>query len=43
MEQARLAMVDAFDLKYKNSAAPVLPLGVYTIPEVAWRARRRTR
>ena len=35
MEQARLAMVDAFDLKYKKSAAPVLPLGVFTIPEVS--------
>jgi NAD(P) transhydrogenase len=35
MEQARLAMVHAFDLKYKKSAAPVLPLGVFTIPEVS--------
>jgi NAD(P) transhydrogenase len=35
MEQARLAMVDAFDLKYKKSAAPVLPVGVFTIPEVS--------
>jgi len=35
MEQARLAMVDAFDLKYKKSAATVLPLGVFTIPEVS--------
>lgn len=35
IEQARLAMVDAFDLKYKKSAAPVLPLGVFTIPEVS--------
>jgi NAD(P) transhydrogenase len=35
MEQARLAMVDAFDLKYKTSAARVLPLGIYTIPEVS--------
>ena len=35
MEQARLAMVHAFDLKYKKTAAPVLPLGVFTIPEVS--------
>ena len=35
MEQARLAMVDAFDLRYKTSAARVLPLGIYTIPEVS--------
>ncbi len=35
MEQARVAMVDAFNLKYKKSAAPVLPLGVFTIPEVS--------
>jgi len=35
MEQARLAMVHAFDLKYKKSAARVLPVGVFTIPEVS--------
>jgi NAD(P) transhydrogenase len=35
MEQARLAMVHAFDLKYKKSVARVLPLAIYTIPEVA--------
>ena len=35
MEQARLAMVHAFELKYKKSAARVLPLGVFTIPEVS--------
>ena len=35
MEQARLAMVQAFDLKYKKSAARVLPVGVFTIPEVS--------
>ncbi len=35
MEQARLAMVHAFDLKYKTDIAPVLPYGIYTIPEVA--------
>ena len=35
MEQARLAMVHAFDLKYKKTAASVLPLGIFTIPEVS--------
>jgi len=35
MEQARLAMVHAFDLKYKRELAPVLPYGIYTIPEVS--------
>jgi len=35
MEQARVAMVHAFDLKYKTSVAPIFPLAVYTIPEVA--------
>jgi NAD(P) transhydrogenase len=36
MEQARVAMVHAFDLpKYKTRVAPVFPLAVYTIPEVA--------
>ncbi len=33
MEQARLAMTHAFDLKYKTNLAPVLPYGLYTIPE----------
>lgn len=35
MEQARVAMVHAFDLKYKARVAPIFPLTVYTIPEVA--------
>ncbi|HVE84509.1 MAG TPA: Si-specific NAD(P)(+) transhydrogenase [Myxococcales bacterium] len=35
MEQARIAVVHAFDLKYKTSLAPVLPYGIYTIPEVS--------
>jgi NAD(P) transhydrogenase len=35
MEQARLAIVHAFDLAYKKSLAPVLPYGIYTIPEVS--------
>jgi NAD(P) transhydrogenase len=33
MEQARLAMVHAFDLKYKQQVATLLPFGIYTIPE----------
>src|SRR6266850_1755269 len=35
MEQARVAMVHAFDLKYKTEVAPIFPLAVYTIPEIA--------
>ncbi len=35
MEQARVAMCHAFDLKYKTRVSPLLPIAVYTIPEVA--------
>jgi NAD(P) transhydrogenase len=35
MEQARIAMVHAFQLKYKESLAPILPYGIFTIPEVS--------
>ncbi|HXJ79254.1 MAG TPA: Si-specific NAD(P)(+) transhydrogenase [Candidatus Methylomirabilis sp.] len=35
MEQARVAMVHAFDLQYKERVSPVVPLAVYTIPEIA--------
>ena len=35
MEQARVAMVHAFDLRYKEQVSPVLPLAVYTIPEIS--------
>ena len=35
MEQARLAMVHAFNLEYKKEVAPILPYGIYTIPEVS--------
>lgn len=35
MEQARLAMVDAFHLGYKHDVAPILPYGIYTIPEAS--------
>lgn len=33
MEQARIAMVHAFDLQYKTGLATILPYGIYTIPE----------
>jgi NAD(P) transhydrogenase len=34
MEQARYAMIKAFNLEpYKKHIAPILPLGIYTIPE----------
>jgi NAD(P) transhydrogenase len=33
MEQARVAMVHAFNLKYKEHVAPILPTGIFTIPE----------
>jgi NAD(P) transhydrogenase len=35
MEQARIAMVHAFDLKYKQALPPILPYGIYTIPELS--------
>lgn len=35
MEQARVAMVHAFNLAYKESICPVLPLAIYTIPEIS--------
>ncbi len=35
MEQARVAMVHAFDFAYKESISPVLPLAIYTIPEIS--------
>jgi NAD(P) transhydrogenase len=35
MEQARVAMCHAFDLKYKSRVSPILPMAVYTIPEMA--------
>jgi NAD(P) transhydrogenase len=35
MEQARVAVCHAFDLRYKQQVANVLPYGVYTIPEIA--------
>jgi NAD(P) transhydrogenase len=35
MEQARVAVCHAFDLRYKQQVSPVLPYGVWTIPEIA--------
>jgi NAD(P) transhydrogenase len=35
MEQARVAMVHAFDLHYKERISAVIPLAVYSIPEIA--------
>ena len=35
MEQARVAMVHAFDLHYKVYVSPIVPLAVYTVPEIA--------
>jgi NAD(P) transhydrogenase len=35
MEQARVAMCHAFDLKYKSHVSTLLPMAVYTIPEIA--------
>jgi NAD(P) transhydrogenase len=35
MEQARVAVVHAFDLKYKTRVASTLPYAIYTIPELA--------
>jgi NAD(P) transhydrogenase len=35
MEQARVAVCHAFDLKYKTHVSSLLPMAVYTIPEIA--------
>jgi len=35
VEQARVAMSHAFDLGFKSEVAPILPYGIYTIPEVS--------
>src|SRR5205085_6775148 len=35
MEQGRVAMCHAFDLKYKTHVAAILPYAIYTIPELA--------
>ena len=35
MEQARVAMCHAFELKYKERVSPTVPYGIWTIPEIA--------
>lgn len=35
MEQGRVAMCHAFDLGYKDRVSPILPMAIYTIPELA--------
>ncbi len=35
MEQGRVAMVHAFNLMYKEHVSPVMPMTVYTIPEIS--------
>jgi NAD(P) transhydrogenase len=35
MEQARVAVCHAFGIDYKKSVGPMLPYGIYTIPEVS--------
>jgi NAD(P) transhydrogenase len=35
MEQGRVAVCHAFDLKFKTRVAPIFPYGLYTIPEVS--------
>ncbi len=35
MEQGRVAMCHAFDLGYKTGISPVLPYGIYSIPEIS--------
>jgi NAD(P) transhydrogenase len=35
MEQARVAMIHAFNLEYKEQLSPYFPLAVYSIPEIS--------
>jgi NAD(P) transhydrogenase len=35
MEQARVAMCRAFDIPFKESLDPVVPTGIYTLPEAS--------
>jgi NAD(P) transhydrogenase len=35
MEQARVAMCRAFDIPFKEALDPVVPTGIYTLPEIA--------
>jgi NAD(P) transhydrogenase len=36
MEQARVAVVHAFDLGYKKAVGQLLPYGIYTVPEISF-------
>jgi NAD(P) transhydrogenase len=36
MEQGRVAMCHAFQLSYKTRVSPLLPYGIYTIPEMSY-------
>ncbi len=35
MEQARVAMCRAFDIRFKQAVDPVIPTGIYTLPEAS--------
>ncbi|MGC1908077.1 MAG: Si-specific NAD(P)(+) transhydrogenase [Candidatus Dormiibacterota bacterium] len=35
MEQARVAMCRAFDIRFKEAVDPVVPTGIYTLPEAS--------
>jgi len=35
MEQARVAMTHAFDMPYQEKISPVLPLAIYSVPEIS--------
>ena len=35
MEQARVAACHAFDIAYKKAISPILPFGIYSIPEIS--------
>ena len=36
MEQGRIAVCHAFNRTYKKLLAPILPTGIYTVPEISW-------
>jgi NAD(P) transhydrogenase len=42
MEQGRVAVCHAFDFKYKQRVPSMLPMGMYTIPEISTAARRKS-
>ena len=43
IEQARVAVFHAFGESLKSDSAPLLPTGIYTIPEASWWETRRRR